>query len=123
MILTKLIDRLRKKPKHFIADLTKEQREELRSLTFTPGWTTYLDLISSAMDHNARAMLNTSIDAEVHCFRGLVLGLELGPILVDSIINKKDAQDERESERARLAEQRARSDTTLYGTSLWIHIG
>ena len=123
MIFKSLIDRFRRKDKPFTASLTPEQREALRSLTFTPGWTTYLELIDSAVDHNARAMLNTSNDADVHCFRGLVQGLELGPILVDSIIKKEDKEDARQRSQRRLDAERAAADVTLYGTGLWNRTG
>ena len=123
MIFKSLLARFSGKPKPFTASLTPEQREALRSLTFTPGWTTYLELIDSAVDHNARAMLNISNDADVPCVRGLVQGLELGPILVDRIIKTEEKEDERERTQRRIAAERAAADVTLYGTGLWDRTG
>ena len=80
-------------------------------------------MVDAYIDHNARAMLNASNDADVHCFRGLVQGLELGPILVDSIIKKEDKDNERERTQSRLDAERAAADVTLYGTGLWSRTG
>ena len=123
MIFKSLLARFSGKSKPFMPSLTPEQREALRSLTFTSGWTVYLEMVDAYIDHNARAMLNTSNDADVHCFRGLVQGLELGPILVDSIIKKEDKEDARERSQSRIDAERAAADVTLYGTGLWDRTG
>jgi len=121
MIFKSLLERFKPKTKikEPLHGMDKTEQAELQSLTTHPGWSTYLKLLDNFIEHNARAMLNASNDADVHCFRGLIQGLELGPILVDSILKKEDTEHERERQRLRLSEQRARSDASLYGTSHW----
>lgn len=119
MIFQALLDRFKHKP-GFIASLDKSEIDELRLLSTNLGWHTYINLLDAAIEYHAQSMLADSCnDADVHRLRGLIRGLEFGPMLVDNIINKEDPKDERERHKQRLADQRARDNTSLYGTSHW----
>ncbi len=123
MSIFRPLDKLLKPPPMQRYGLSATEANELKLMRSSPGWNAYLKLLSNYAELQGQAMLYCSDDAAVHCARGLIQGLQSGPMLVDSIIESEKNRNERERER----EQRAESATgtedsridALYGTSLW----
>ena len=102
--------------------LSAAEADELKLMLGSPGWNAYIKLLSNYAELQGQAMLYCSDDAAVHCARGLIQGLQSGPMLVDSIIKGEQNRNERERERERRAESAGTEDSRVgarIGTSIW----
>ena len=99
--------------------LTNQEVVALESYHGSEGWKAYLKLLSNYAEFQGQTMLHCSDDAALHCARGQILGLQAGPMLVDSIIQGEKIRNEREQQSERTDTSGASRIGALWGTSLW----
>ena len=103
--------------------LSEEDASRLKLLLASDGWHAYMKLLSNYAEFQGQTMLHCSDDAALHCARGLIQGLQAGPLLVDSIIQGEDIRNGRELAREQSREPSADAGIAaaraLFGTSLW----